>query len=80
MSSEHGPSARGLLGALIMIFGALWALLSGLCSAIVTFSALANNENEGMLQGLAFVAAVGGGSMFIGWLIFLAGRALRRGG
>ncbi len=80
MSSEHGPSAGGLFGTLIMILGVLWMALSGLCSALVAFSAIVNNEDQGMLQGLVVVAVIGGGSMFIGWLTWLGGRALRRRG
>ena len=82
MSSEHGPSAAGLLGTIFLVIGALWMALSGVCTAIFTWLSfdMGRGDWKNFLSAMPVVLGVGGVSILIGFAIWFVGKALRQRG
>lgn len=72
MSDDQGSVAR-FIGLILVVFGVLWLVLTGLCSAAFAIGLL----GEGNLSDVGAVLMIGGPSALIGAVIYGIGRWLR---
>jgi hypothetical protein len=85
VSGHTGPSSVArFFGGLLMAVGGMIAILSGLCSTIVTIGGLVEAVTTGRFgdlisAGFPIVLMTGGIPFAIGLGLFFAGRAIHRG-
>ncbi len=75
------PSGVGsIIGTIILVIGALWMGLSGLCTVIFTWFSfdMGRAKASDVLGLMPLVFGVGGVSIFLGWLVWRLGKYLRR--
>ena len=68
-----GGDVQRLIGLVLIVIGALWLVLTGLCSAAFAIGL----AGEGNLNDLGGVLMIGAPSALIGGLIYAIGRWLR---
>lgn len=77
MNDPAEPSSRSFLATALIVIGLLWMTLTGLCTALVGVSSIVGDPRNflGVIPSLIFVAVLCVGP---GWLIWKAGKAMRR--
>ncbi len=83
MVESNGPqSGGGFIATALIVLGAIWMLLTGLCTGGFAISSLFGGVTDisEILGVLSFVLGVGAMCFAPGLAIWLIGRALRRRG
>lgn len=80
MNKATGPlqSGRSFFATILIVFGIAWMTLTGLCTASVLVSSLIGNFSLEALGAIPVLALIGIICIGPGWLIWMAGRALKR--
>jgi hypothetical protein len=74
---ETRSGARTFFATALIVIGLLWMALTGLCTASVAISTLLQGDPLGFLGAVPVLLVIGALCIGPGWLIWLAGKALR---
>jgi hypothetical protein len=76
--SQTAPRGRSFVATALIVFGIVWMALTGLCTASVLVSSLIGNLSWEWFASLPVLAIIGVICIGPGWLIWTAGKALKR--